>query len=57
MSSGFDLNFFSLPGTVRAILERDRAKAEVKGKFYVRRDDGSLRKLGFKSRADVRIGR
>ena len=42
---------------MRAILDRDTAKAEVKGKFYVRGDDGSLRGLGFKSQADIRINR
>ncbi len=56
VSSGFDLNYFSLPGSVRAILDRD-TKAEVKGKFYVRGDNGSLRGLGFKSQADIRINR
>ena len=57
VSSGFDLNYLSLPGSVRAILDRDSAKAEVKGKFYVRGDGGNLRALGFKSKADVRISR
>ena len=57
VSSGFDLNYFSLPGSVRTILDRDTAKAEVKGKFYVRGDDGNLRALGFKSKADVGISR
>jgi LEA14-like dessication related protein len=52
----FALNFLSLPGAVKEVLESDRAKVRVKGNFYVRRGDG-LRKLGFKSGAEVELGK
>jgi len=55
--SKFDLNFLSLPGAVRTVLERDRVKARVKGKFYVLRGDGSLRTLRFRSKTEVELKR
>jgi LEA14-like dessication related protein len=56
--SSFDLSFLSLPAGVRRVLERDRVRAEVKGRFYVREaGSGSTRRLGFKSDAEVRIDR
>lgn len=54
--SRFDLNFLSLPGAVKAVLEDDRAKAKVKGHFYVAQA-GGLKKLGFSSDAEVKINR
>jgi len=54
--SRFDLNFLSLPGAVKAVLEDDRAKAKVKGHFYVRRGSG-LKRMGFSSDAEVKINR
>jgi LEA14-like dessication related protein len=54
--SRFDLNFLSLPGGVKRVLDRDRVQAKVKGKFYVRRG-GDLKKLGFSSDAQVNLGR
>ena len=50
--SRFDINLLSLPGAVREVLEEDRGKARVKGKFYVRRGDG-LKKVGFDADANV----
>jgi LEA14-like dessication related protein len=52
VASRFALNFLSLPGTVRAILEQDRARVSVSGAFYVRQGSG-LKKLGFKNDANV----
>lgn len=54
--SHFQLNWLSLPGSVKSVLDHDRAKAEVKGKFYVRRG-GGLDEIGFKTRAEVRLRR
>ncbi len=53
IESRFDVNFLALPGAVRTVLEKDRVKAEAKGAFYVRRPDGDLRKLKFKSDGQV----
>ena len=55
--SGFDLNFLSLPGTVRTLLERDRVEARAKGKFYVLSGGGGLKALRFNSKAEVRLKR
>jgi len=52
LDSSFGLNFLRLPGAVQDALERDRARVEVKGHFYVRRDGGT-KKLGFKHDANV----
>lgn len=48
----FDLNFLSLPGTVKTLLEGGDAEAEAKGTFYL---DGVLgsRPLHFKSKGTV----
>ena len=54
----FDLNFLSVPSGVKEVLERDRVQAEVKGNFFIRQDDSAdLRRLGFKSKAEVRLNR
>lgn len=55
VDSKFNLNFLSLPGTVKAILDNDRARVQVKGSFYVREGDG-FRKLGFSHDANIDIG-
>jgi LEA14-like dessication related protein len=52
--SRFDINFLSLPGAVKAVLDDDRAAAKVKGHFYVRQG-GGLKKLGFAADAEVDI--
>jgi LEA14-like dessication related protein len=55
VTSRFDLNFLSLPGAVKAVLDDDRAQARVKGHFYVRQAGGGPKKLGFDADADVDI--
>lgn len=55
VTSRFDLNFLSLPGAVKAVLDDDRARARVKGHFYVRQAGGGQKKLGFDADADVDI--
>lgn len=55
VTSRFDLNFLSLPGAVKAVLDDDRARARVKGHFYVRQSGGGPKKLGFDADADVDI--
>jgi LEA14-like dessication related protein len=54
--SRFDLNFLSLPGVVKELLDDKRADARVKGDFYVRRGDGS-RKMGFSHNATIDLER
>jgi LEA14-like dessication related protein len=56
VTSEFNLNFLKLPGTVRAVLEQDRARAQARGDFYVRQGSG-LKKIGFDSEAEVDLGR
>jgi LEA14-like dessication related protein len=56
VTSDFNLSFLKVPGTVKAVLEQDRAKAKAKGHFYVREGDG-LKKIGFDSEAEVDLGR
>lgn len=55
--SRFDLNFFSLPSSVKRIFDRDRVDAEVRGIFYVQQPGESPRELKFKSKARVNVGR
>ena len=57
LRSRFGLNFLSVPGAVREVMDDDRADAEIKGNFYVARESGGLKKLGFKSKARVDMGR
>jgi LEA14-like dessication related protein len=52
----FNVNMLNLPGTVKAILEKDRVRARVTGKFYVRRGDG-LKTLRFDEDAEVDLER
>ena len=56
VDSRFALNFLRLPQAVMRVLDQDRAKVEVEGTFYVRQGSG-LKKLGFKSGANVDVGR
>jgi len=56
IESNLDVNFLALPQGVQRILQRDEVRAEIKGKFYVQQG-GSLKGLGFKSDAEVRIRR
>jgi LEA14-like dessication related protein len=55
LKSRFSLNFLSLPGVVKEVLDDDRANVQVDGTFYVR-DGDSLRKLKFKNGAKVDVG-
>ncbi len=56
VTSDFNLDFLKVPGTVKAVLDQDRAKAKAKGHFYVREGDG-FKKIGFDSEAEVDLGR
>ena len=57
LRSRFNVNFLSLPGAVREVLDDDRASIQVKGDFYVRRESGDIKKLGFKHNGRVDLGR
>jgi LEA14-like dessication related protein len=52
--SRFDINFLRVPGTVKAVIDSDTARARARGKFYVRKGD-SLQTLKFDNDAEVRI--
>jgi LEA14-like dessication related protein len=52
--SRFHLNMLSLPAGVQEILSSDRARATVKGAFFVQ-EDGGLRKLRFSTEAEVEL--
>jgi len=56
VTSEFNLNFLKLPGTVKAVLDQDRARAQARGNFYVQQGSG-LKKIGFDSEAEVDLGR
>lgn len=56
VSSDFSLNFLNVPGAVKDILERDRARAHARGHYYLREGDG-LKKVGFDSDAEVDLRR
>lgn len=53
MSSRFDLNYLRVPGAVKSILDRDRVDARTRGRFFMRRDGGRLRRVGFSSQASL----
>ena len=55
--SRFDMNFLSLPGAVKDLLNDNRAQARVKGHFFVKTADGSQKKLPFDADASVDIGK
>ena len=57
LSSHFGLNFLRVPGAVKEVLDDDKADTEIKGNFYVRRESGGLKKLGFNSKARVDLKR
>lgn len=52
----FAINFLSLPGAVKEVLDSDRARVQVKGHFYVRQGERT-KKLGFRSGTEVELGR
>jgi LEA14-like dessication related protein len=56
LQSRFALNFLSVPGAVREVLDDNNANVEVKGDFYVVRESGGLKKMGFKNNAKVNVG-
>lgn len=56
VTSDFNLDFLKVPGTVKAVLDQDRARAKAQGHFYVREGNG-LKKIGFDSEAEVDLGR
>lgn len=57
VTATFDLNFLSLPGTVRAVLEEREVLAAIDGKFYVATGGSSPRAIGFKSQGRVPLER
>lgn len=56
VESRFDLNILQLPGTVKAILDQDRAVAEVTGVYYARAA-GKSHQLDFRYAGDVPLDR
>jgi len=54
--SRFDVNLLSLPGTIKAILDEDRARARVEGTFYVR-EGRRLKHVPFDVDAEVDLAR
>lgn len=57
MSSRFDLSYLRVPGAVRSILERDRVDARTRGRYYMRRDGGRVRRVAFSSSASLDFDR
>ena len=55
--SELDVDFLRLPGAIKSVLDRDRAHAEVRGEFYLRERGGRLKRLGFRSDAEVDLDR
>lgn len=53
--SHLDVNWFSLPGAVRAVFDEDRARARVDGTFYVRQGPGRGKAIPFDSEALVEL--
>lgn len=51
--SAFDINFLSVPGTVKTILQEDHVTAHVEGTFYTH----GGRKLKFANEADINLQR
>ena len=57
MSSRFDLNYLRVPGAVKSIVDRDRVDARTRGRFYMRRDGGRVRRVNFSSEATLDFDR
>lgn len=54
VTSRFDLNFLRMPGAIKAVFDRDGARARARGHFYMRRlEETSLREVGFDSSAEI----
>jgi LEA14-like dessication related protein len=54
--SRFDVNLLNLPGSVKAVLHSDKARARARGTFFVRKG-GGLEALKFDNDAEVQIRR
>lgn len=50
-----ELNWLSLPGAVRSVLEQDRAQGRVEGTFYLRQGQRRAKALHFDSQAQVEL--
>jgi LEA14-like dessication related protein len=57
MSSRFDLNYLRVPGAVKSIMERDRVDARTRGRFFMRRGGGRVRRVNFASEASLDFDR
>ena len=57
MTSRFDLNYLRVPGAVKSIMDRDRVDARTRGRFYMRRDGGRVRRVNFSSEANLDFDR
>ncbi len=57
MSSRFDLNYLRVPGAVKSIMDRDKVDARTRGRFYMRRDGGRVRRVNFSSDASLDFDR
>ncbi len=53
--SHLDVNWFSLPGAVRAVFDEDRARARVDGVFYVRQGPRRGKAIRFDAEAMVEL--
>lgn len=57
VTSRFQLSWLSVPGSVKSVLDQDRAQAEVRGTFYVRSGGGRYKKLDFSSSGQIDLRR
>lgn len=57
MTSRFDLNYLRVPGAAKSIMDRDRVDARTRGRFFMRRDGGRVRRVSFSSNASLDFDR
>ncbi len=57
MTSRFDLNYLRVPGAVKSIMDRDKVDARTRGRFFMRRDGGRVRRVSFSSDASLDFDR
>lgn len=57
VTSRFQLSWLSLPGSVKSVLDQDRAQADVRGVFYVRSGGGRYKKMDFSSGGEIDLRR
>ena len=57
MSSRFDLNYLRVPGAVKSVMDRDRVDARTRGRFFMRRGEGRVRRVNFRSDATLDFDR